>query len=62
LCRLASQPRASGVQIQLKVDSKAWPLDEFLVMVEADIRRHGDDLRKAYSPRGSPSKGAAKER
>jgi len=52
LCRLALEPKAANVQVQLKQDSKSWPLDEFLVMVETHIRRHGDELRKAHSPRG----------
>jgi hypothetical protein len=49
LCRLAQEPRAAGVQIQLKQDSKSWPLGKFLVMVEAHIRRHGEELRKAQA-------------
>ena len=58
LCRIAMQPKAASVPIQLKADSKAWPLDEFLVMVEAHIRRHGEELRKSHSPRGGASNGA----
>ena len=54
LCRLALQPKASEVRIQLKADSKAWTLNEFLVMVEAHIRRHGDEVRRAHLPRGGP--------
>ena len=48
LCSLAHEPKAAGVQIQLKQDSKSWPLGELLVMVEAHIRRHGEELRKAH--------------
>lgn len=51
LCRLAGQPGAASIHIQLKADSKAWPLDEFLVKVEAHIRGHGEDLRKSHPPR-----------
>jgi hypothetical protein len=51
LRRLAIEPKAANVQIQLKQDSKSWPLDEFLVMVEAHIRRHAAELRKTHSPR-----------
>jgi hypothetical protein len=58
LCTLVRQPKASVVKIQLKADSKAWPLGEFLVMVEAHIRRHGEELRKAYFPRGGRHSGA----
>jgi hypothetical protein len=60
LCSLARQPRASVVDIQVKADSKAWPLGEFLVMVEAHIRRHGEELRKTYFPRGGRQSGAIK--
>jgi len=52
LGRLALEPKAANVQVQLKQGSKSWPLDEFLVMVEAHIRRHGDELRKTHPPRG----------
>jgi hypothetical protein len=57
LCRLAAGPDSSKVRIQLKQDSKSWPLDEFLAMVEAHIRRHGEDIRKRYDlrpERGGP--------
>jgi hypothetical protein len=61
LCRIAMQPTAASVHVQLKVDSKAWPLDKFLVMVEAHIRRHGDELRKSHVARNGRSGNAAKE-
>lgn len=60
LCRIAIQPKAASVHVQLKADSKAWPLDEFLVMVEAHIRRHGDELRKSHVVRSGRSGSAPK--
>jgi hypothetical protein len=60
LCRLAGQPGAASAYIQLKVDSKAWPLDEFLVKVEAHIRGHGEDLRKSHAQRRGTTGSAAK--
>lgn len=59
LGRLALDPKAAGVRIQLKQGSKSWLPGEFLVMVEAHIRRHGEKLRKQHAPRGKSSTGSA---
>jgi hypothetical protein len=56
LCRLAMEPKSAGAHIQLKVDSKNWPLDEFLDQVEAHIRRHGEDIRRTHAPRGGAAR------
>jgi hypothetical protein len=55
LCRLAADPASAGIAIQLKRDSKSWPLHEFLIQVEAHIRRHGDEVARSHAPRaGNP--------
>jgi hypothetical protein len=56
LCHTATQPKAASTWIQLKADSKSWPLDEFLPLVEAHIRRHGEELRKQHHPRSAASR------
>jgi hypothetical protein len=60
LCRLAGQPGAERAHVQLKQDSKAWPLGEFIVLVESHIRRHGEELRKSHSPRRGSTEGPTK--
>jgi len=57
LCRLAMEPESASAHIQLKVDSKNWPLDEFLDQVEAHIRRHGEEIRRTHPPRGGAARG-----
>jgi hypothetical protein len=54
LCRLAGDPRSAGAQVQLKRDTKSWPLSEFILEVEAHVRRHGDAIRRTYPSRQSP--------
>jgi len=56
LCRMASEPKSAGVHIQLKLNSKSWPLDEFLDRVEAHIRRHGDEIQRTHAPRGGAAR------
>jgi hypothetical protein len=51
LCRLAMSPNSAGIRIQLKQDSKEWTLAEFLPLVEAHIRRHGDEIRRSHDLR-----------
>jgi hypothetical protein len=58
LCRLAGQPGAASALIQLKADSKAWPLGEFLVKVEAHIRTHGEEIRRTHGVRQPSNAGA----
>ncbi len=41
LLQLAAEPRAPTVGIQIKADSKVWPLAELLPRVAAHIQRHG---------------------
>ena len=50
LCRLAADPASAGLPIQLKQDSKSWPLAEFLIQVEAHIRRHGEGVARTHLP------------
>jgi len=51
LCRLATDPASAGLPIQLKQDSKSWPLAEFLIQVEAHIRRHGEEIARTHELR-----------
>jgi hypothetical protein len=55
LCRLAADPAAAGFPIQLKQDTKSWALGEFLIHVEAHIRRHGEQIASAHPLR--PARG-----
>ena len=51
LCRLAADPDSAGIPIQLKQDSKSWPLPEFMIQVEAHIRRHGEEIARTHELR-----------
>ncbi|MBM3122268.1 MAG: ClbS/DfsB family four-helix bundle protein [Chloroflexi bacterium] len=55
LCRLAADPASARIPIQVKQDSKSWPLDKFLIDVEAHIRRHGEEIAGAHELR--PARG-----
>lgn len=57
LCRLAADPRSAGARVQLKRDTKSWPLSEFILEVEAHVRRHGEEIRRNYSLRQSRPSG-----
>lgn len=55
LCRLATDPVSAGIPVQVKRDSKSWPLHEFLIDVEAHIRRHGEEIAGTHELR--PARG-----
>ncbi len=54
LCRLAADPKSAGAHVQLKRDTKSWPLSEFILEVEAHVRRHGDEIRRTHPSRQLP--------
>jgi hypothetical protein len=43
--------------VQVKRDSKIWPLSVFILEVETHVRRHGDEIRRTYAPRRTPPRG-----
>jgi hypothetical protein len=55
LCRLATDPASAGIPIQVKQDSKGWPLHEFLIDVETHIRRHGEEIVSTHELRPARS-------
>jgi len=57
LCRLAADPRSAAAHVQVKRDSKSWPLSEFIPHVETHVRRHGEEIRRTYASRRAPSRG-----
>jgi hypothetical protein len=57
LCRLAADPKTAGARVQLKRDTKSWPLSEFILQVESHVRRHGEEIRRTYPSRRAPSRG-----
>ena len=57
LCRLAADPNTAGARVQLKRDTKSWPLSEFILQVESHVRRHGDEIRRTYPSRRAPPRG-----
>jgi hypothetical protein len=54
LCRLAADPRTAAAHVQVKRDSKSWPLSEFIPHVETHVRRHGEEIRRTYPSRRAP--------
>ncbi len=57
LCRLAADPKTAGARVQLKRDTKSWPLSEFILQVELHVRRHGEEIQRTYPSRRAPSRG-----
>ncbi len=47
---LVVDPRAGAVGIQIKQDSKAWPVGELLPRVAAHIRKHRLELARSQKP------------